>query len=750
MPLSNLTTPYNDLDSLDVRSNTGNDSLADNISESPTGVYTSGGGGAAGEIVVDANNKKIYFQAAASNNFANAGTGITGQALYSFLKYIWKNIESITKFDFPMLSITNEQFEFINGWYLDDAQSITQTISQTADVTITNQNTIDTTDDTVDFRKYEVGDSITITGSSNSGVSGTVTSSTKTQIVVSGTPFANATESTQIDVDFVTVSSKLVRTAGWTVQDTLASYVKEYYAGTISLGSLVDVTDQPYYIQQDSAVAPITNLSYTGPANEAVVIRAVADSRVTASGGNNLQDIVFTTSPNQITSTTTDLSVFNAGDIITVTGGVNNGLSFTVTGTPSATALDLTSAPTAAAAAGVKLESDRSGFFKLFVRERGKTYGGSNLDDIGVETMTYIVYRYPVTNATDLNITTTADTDIDSNDAVPPDVSPYSLMQISYLKGISGEYVIKGDTSQLSAGATINQDEVWKDGAGRWFKVTATGTIDANGIANYTSQGGTATLAAYEGERYVKNAYYAFTVIIDADDTFADTGGTNPYVGGSTASTVEAVYEFAQWALRLTGQLNEGATGDDIRNGKIADLLVDFVGPTLVTRAGVFIDSLATNDQNSIQFTEISSSTFTGSSNLVYPTVVSVTFNFNTNLAADTNSRFYAYYKTGTADFGTSGAVQLRKVSPIEDVGTDVSNDIPNESIPGAGSSYNFNYDYSGDTTNGRTGDTDFDIVVVAIGLDTGQYVKAEGTIESTGAVISLVAPLERNFSDPN
>lgn len=42
--------------------------------------------------------------------------GVTGQCLYSFLKEEWKSDANLIKFPFPMISITNEQFEFIEGW----------------------------------------------------------------------------------------------------------------------------------------------------------------------------------------------------------------------------------------------------------------------------------------------------------------------------------------------------------------------------------------------------------------------------------------------------------------------------------------------------------------------------------------------------------------------------------------------------------------------------------------------------------
>ena len=42
--------------------------------------------------------------------------GVTGQALYSFLKEEWKTDASLIPYPFPMVSITPEQFEFIAGW----------------------------------------------------------------------------------------------------------------------------------------------------------------------------------------------------------------------------------------------------------------------------------------------------------------------------------------------------------------------------------------------------------------------------------------------------------------------------------------------------------------------------------------------------------------------------------------------------------------------------------------------------------
>jgi len=60
-----------------------------------------------------------------------------------------------------------------------------------------------------------------------------------------------------------------------------------------------------------------------------------------------------------------------------------------------------------------------------------------------------------------------------------------------------------------------------------------------------------------------------------------------------------------------------------------------------------------------------------------------------------------------------------------------------------------FEYDTNKQRGNASSG-TDAPITCVAIGLSASQFVKATGTIErSTTNIVSLVAPLERNYSNP-
>ena len=74
------------------------------------------------DVVIDTSAKTIRILTASAVTNAGATGGVTGQALYSFLKDRWKASSTYIKFPFPMEAITPESFEFINGWKpYDDA-----------------------------------------------------------------------------------------------------------------------------------------------------------------------------------------------------------------------------------------------------------------------------------------------------------------------------------------------------------------------------------------------------------------------------------------------------------------------------------------------------------------------------------------------------------------------------------------------------------------------------------------------------
>jgi hypothetical protein len=66
------------------------------------------------------------------------------------------------------------------------------------------------------------------------------------------------------------------------------------------------------------------------------------------------------------------------------------------------------------------------------------------------------------------------------------------------------------------------------------------------------------------------------------------------------------------------------------------------------------------------------------------------------------------------------------------------------------GASVGFDFDYDNNVQGGRTAATDADIVIRALGEDLAAFVETFGTItRATGLSFSVVAPLERNFTNP-
>jgi len=83
-------------------------------------------------------------------------------------------------------------------------------------------------------------------------------------------------------------------------------------------------------------------------------------------------DVDFNNATTNITTTTTDLSQFGVGDTIDVTGTVSNNTSFTITGTPTASAIETTVAPTNESSTSATLTREgvfEAGVFSLISQE---------------------------------------------------------------------------------------------------------------------------------------------------------------------------------------------------------------------------------------------------------------------------------------------------------------------------------------------------------------------------------------------
>jgi hypothetical protein len=236
-----------------------------------------------------------------------------------------------------------------------------------------------------------------------------------------------------------------------------------------------------------------------------------------------------------------------------------------------------------------------------------------------------------------------------------------------------------------------------------------------------------ATIAAGAPYTSISITYYT------ADQNRTIGGVAYPFrtiINGANA-TAEQIYEKVQYQLRQSTDIDAGV-GTTL--GKTADSLLSFVGDTLVTAPGVYIDNFNSNDTNRIEFYDFNSVKRT------FPFVAVGTLAFNTNLTTDAFSVYRMYYKTNPGgNFGSATAVTVKNAAGADITGT-VS----------AATEISFDFAYDSNVQGGRTPATDATVVVVAIGKSSGKYVSTEYTITRTvGQRITLVAEKERSYLNP-
>jgi hypothetical protein len=267
--------------------------------------------------------------------------------------------------------------------------------------------------------------------------------------------------------------------------------------------------------------------------------------------------------------------------------------------------------------------------------------------------------------------------------------------------------------------------------AGRWYRVKTAHNAPATRTPSASSYD------AYIGERQIGANYYAFNRIIDGN-----------------ASTLEEVYEWGQRQLRKTTDINADTEGDDfgIVNGNIAAPLFSFIGDTLATKGGVFIDNFDANDTNRIQIYDITvdggglNTEFTPivSTHRTFPFVAPGTMVFNTDLVNDADAENFMYFTNDDAgdnlgnDYDTFNAVIVNDNSGNPIVGNVTVSEI------------SFTYDYDNNVQRGATSAaTIAPVSLVAIGLSGSQWVVGEFSItRSTGLRFPLNAAKERVYKN--
>jgi hypothetical protein len=209
-------------------------------------------------------------------------------------------------------------------------------------------------------------------------------------------------------------------------------------------------------------------------------------------------------------------------------------------------------------------------------------------------------------------------------------------------------------------------------------------------------------------------------------------GSSYPFriiIAGNFA-TKEQIYTKIQYLLRQNSNINTGGDAGTI-NGKVAADILSFVGDTLVTAQGVFIDDFAAADTNSIEFYDQNNVKRT------FPYVSAGSMLFNTPLVG-AGSSYRLFYTTGPGtgdDYGEAGAITVLDADDNAIAGTVSSGSIA------------FTFDYDNDTAGGTAG-TDKAVTLIAVRPGYGKYTVATGTLtRSKGISLSAVAEQDRAYS---
>lgn len=687
-------------------------------------------------VMIDVNQKRVYLLEKGNLSV----DGVTMQALYSFLKEEWKSDADLIKDAFPVVSITPEQFEFIEGW---EPRDVTSPAIQ---------------------------------------------------------------------------SKKLIRTAGWSEVSTTDVLTKQY-TGIVTLGSFEDDANDTAYYQLGSDpddTAAAVDFTFPGPVNEAIKTYAdfgvptnlviTGNNTITKTGGTSFITFGF-----KIGGRVTILSAEDTG---------NNG-SFVLTGV-TADVLTVSGTPLTNNADDdtMRLAADNRNAVTVFIRERdadpnGKTYDSSDVTAIGFTAVDNKAFRFPLSNATDLNIDET-DANIAAN-------SPYTQIKVRYFDQAFNREV---------DGATNRNFGIVID-VGTHSGVD--GSAPGGGSVLTTAEGGM-TVSQYDGgtlrihEGTDENL--TFPIISNTATTITVTGtlsaGTNISFTAQRATPVVAskqqIYEKVQYLLRQaadidsTDQTVTGRTGDELLRFVGADLLCGSLTPSNPNGggSGVIIEGFDANDTNNLYFYD------NGGVSRNYPFVAAGSISFNANLyPSDSAPEYWMFFEYtlrdvvpdfaisgasgSTASFDSAGAnlptvaqndyVRLtdmtnpanngiwvvtdatptasqfdaRKIDaatvvnegaashpldldPIDSPQAIIVNNNAGSPITGTigAASIAFDFDYDNNSQGGRTPGTDAPIVIRAIGLEDAQFAETFGTItRATGQAFSVVAALERNYVNP-
>ena len=355
-------------------------------------------GGSAAHLLIDFAERKfaltapLYGETARGGvgtlvGFANTG-GVSGQALYSKFKNIWKTDPEAIRFPFPMEAITPESFEFINNWTPDE-------------------ETLDSRSSTAFITRKLIRDA----GWAEKNAAGNIKRKYFGIITLGGLSVSGLNTSPTFPAGIATVYCSQFDPGIKTSVDLSASNADTTLNRIIFPGSAVDMYTGNRIIVQGTAAsvglgANVTHndaffISYASGTESAQPEPVGAGysfslhtTRADALAGINSVSLTDGTSGIVTFRNQSDGPNFIIG--ITEEGGqANEPFIFYATKNDDASTVLY----------------DYTEYFKIYYREEGKTFAEQSIDQIGVTVLNNQAYRIPLQSIVDPNIDTSLYTD---------------------------------------------------------------------------------------------------------------------------------------------------------------------------------------------------------------------------------------------------------------------------------------------------------------------------------------------------
>ena len=688
--------------------------------------------------------------------------GVTLQALYSFLKEEWKDDNDLIAYPFPMVAITPEQFEFVEDWVPADSALDTPNIRSKKVIRTGGWSEIDSTDellaqyagiitlgsfedDTADTAYYQFGTDATVDNSVNFTFAGPVNEAVQTYNNI-----GNPDTWTLVD--------------GGGGNDTATRATGSFITDGFKVGGQVTITN---------ATTPANNGTYTLLDVAALTLTvataswntAGADTAALVSVDNrNAMDVFIRVRDADPNGKLYDFSDLTAIGLSTLT---NKAERF-----PLANATDLKIAETDANIGSNTpyTEIEVKYLDAAFSREID-TAGAANHREFGIliDVGTYSDSN-GVTNGTTLVTSAGFNTGItlgdytggtliihdNGNPGTPADVTTHTIsgtpvnnagtLEITLTAALTGTHSNVSFTMQRATPVTATIEQIYEKVQ---YQLRQTSDIDF--------ELGTTVIG--------RTADELLTFVGDAL-TFGSVGSppNNPNGGGSGVIVIG-------FDTNDTNDITQVDNSGVARNFPFVAAGTITFNSNLVNDTGpaeywMYFTYTATTSSTTAAMTAVSGSfgTITGTADL--PTVADQDYLnvtgfpdpenngiFQVTDAAPTTSAIDVTRLDGATLIADAGPQTISlEQNPVNSPDAIIVNNNSGSPITGTISSGSvaFDFDYTNNTQGGRTGNTDAPITIRAIGTDTAQFVETTGTItESTGQSFSLVAALERNYSNP-